>query len=110
MADQVDYINSAVHNRQQSQVTPGGMHPSTFSGGASGNNTAISGGRKPTADSHSYTLYQPHKIRGKFSTGGSIDGGDHQDGPGYASYNTGPSTTANRFYNAQQSSPQSMDG
>ena len=38
----------------------------------SGNQTAISGGRKPTADSHAYTLYKPNKAnqRGKFSNGG----------------------------------------
>jgi len=44
----------------------------------SGSNTAISGVRKPTADSHAYTLYKPNgksNIRGKFSNGGgSIDG------------------------------------
>jgi len=41
---------------------------STGTGGASGgsanstgNHTAISGGRKPTADSHAYTLYKPNK-------------------------------------------------
>jgi len=40
--------------------------------GSSGNHTAISGGRKPTADSHAYTLYKPNKAnaRGKFSNGG----------------------------------------
>lgn len=28
---------------------------------SSGTHTAISGGRKPTADSHAYTLYKPNK-------------------------------------------------
>ena len=45
---------------------------------STGNHTAISGGRKPTADSHAYTLYKPNKQnhRGKFSNGGgSMSGG-----------------------------------
>ena len=42
-----------------------------------GTHTAISGGRKPTADSHAYTLYKPTKLnaRGKFSNGGGSMGG-----------------------------------
>ena len=41
------------------------------SNATSGNHTAISGGRKPTADSTAYTLYKPNKqARGKFSNGG----------------------------------------
>ena len=31
------------------------------SNATSGNHTAISGGRKPTADSTAYTLYKPNK-------------------------------------------------
>ena len=59
----------------------GSMNISHFTGNGSmagsGNHTAISGGRKPTADSHAYTLYKPNKAnaRGKFSNGGgSING------------------------------------
>jgi hypothetical protein len=61
-----------------------GFSGSTATGGpsgsanSSGNHTAISGGRKPTADSHAYTLYKPAKpnARGKFSNGGgSLSGG-----------------------------------
>ncbi len=43
------------------------MNIGTFTGAGndsannSGNHTAISGGRKPTADSHAYTLYKPNK-------------------------------------------------
>ena len=51
------------------------MNNGSFNG--SGNQTANSGGRKPTADSHAYTLYKPNKSnnRGKFSNGGgSING------------------------------------
>lgn len=46
-------------------------------GSNTGNHTAISGGRKPTADSHAYTLYKPtkHNPRGKFSNGGDSIGG-----------------------------------
>ena len=66
-------------------------------------NTANSGGRKPTADSHAYTLYKPnqHKVgppgrAAKFSNGGgSIDGSNDE----YANFHTGPNTTASRFYN-----------
>ena len=86
-----------------------------------GNHTAVSGGRKPTADSHAYTLYKPNKNnpRAKFSNGGGSLSGQ-QDGSfeaGYAVHNnsfmsmggdkninmsnfsTGPNTTATRFYN-----------
>ena len=44
----------------------------------SGNHTAISGGRKPTADSHAYPLYKAQgkiNARGKFSNGGGSIGG-----------------------------------
>jgi hypothetical protein len=45
------------------------MNIGNFTGGngadnsnaTSGNHTAISGGRKPTADSTAYTLYKPNK-------------------------------------------------
>jgi len=65
----------------------GSMNIGNFSGngsmnGGSGNHTAISGGRKPTADSHAYTLYKPNKpnARGKFSNGGgSINGNGQND-------------------------------
>jgi hypothetical protein len=75
---------SAIHGRQQSM---NGVNPAAFQGNGdnSGMNTANSGGggggRKPTADSHAYTLYKPNqgKANGaraaKFSNGGgSIDG------------------------------------
>ena len=69
------YIN---HNRKRSiQGGPGGnfanvnamnatMNVGNFTGNGdsnatSGNHTAISGGRKPTADSTAYTLYKPNK-------------------------------------------------
>ena len=70
------YIN---HNRKRSiQGGPGNfanvnamnatMNIGNFTGGngadsnaTSGNHTAISGGRKPTADSTAYTLYKPNK-------------------------------------------------
>ena len=53
----------------------------TINDNGSGNHTAISGGRKPTADSHAYTLYKPNKAnnRGKFSNGGgSLSNGPDQ--------------------------------
>ena len=90
-----------------------------------GNLTAISGGRKPTADSHAYTLYKPnkgvHAHRGKFSNGGgSMAGADGYDGYGVTahgakkayvhsgreekhSFGTNPKTTATRFYNPKGS-------
>jgi hypothetical protein len=48
---------------------------------SSGNQTANSGGRKPTADSHAYTLYKPNKpnARGKFSNGGGSINGQEQE-------------------------------
>mmetsp|Transcript_4104 Transcript_4104/g.6124 ORF Transcript_4104/g.6124 Transcript_4104/m.6124 type:complete len:117 (-) Transcript_4104:446-796(-) len=55
--------------------------PSGGSANSTGNHTAISGGRKPTADSHAYTLYKPNKqnARGKFSNGGgSLSGAADQ--------------------------------
>ena len=70
------YIN---HNRKRSiQGGPGNfanvnamnatMNIGNFTGGngadsnaTSGNHTAISGGRKPTADSTAYQLYKPNK-------------------------------------------------
>ena len=85
-----------------------------------GNHTAISGGRKQTADNHAYTLYKPNKqnARGKFSNGGGSIGGDHNgsfDGTAYGNsslmggavdknlninnFGTNPNTTASRFYN-----------
>ena len=86
--------------------------------GGAGNHTAISGGRKHTADNHAYTLYKPNKpnARGKFSNGGGSIGGDHNgsfDTTGYGNssmmgadknlninnYSTNPNTTASRFYN-----------
>ena len=53
------------------------MHHDTPS--TTGNHTAISGGRKHTADNQAYTLYKPNKAnaRGKFSNGGGSIGGDH---------------------------------
>jgi len=63
----------------------GPMNIGAFTGqspdNGSGNHTAISGGRKPTADSHAYTLYKPNKAnnRGKFSNGGgSLSNGPDQ--------------------------------
>ena len=59
-----------------------GNFTSVSSGGGnvinSGNHTAISGGRKQTADNHAYTLYKPNKpnARGKFSNGGGSISGD----------------------------------
>lgn len=87
---------------------------------ASGNHTAISGGRKQTADNHAYTLYKPNKpnARGKFSNGGGSISGDangssFDNNVGYGAANmigvdksfninnfsTNPNTTASRFYN-----------
>ena len=98
---------------------------------ASGNHTAISGGRKPTADSHAYTLYKPNKAnnRGKFSNGGGSisNGADQSFDAGYgamqnnsiilmdkqnnnlnmSNFSTGPNTTASRFYNPKQQQAQS---
>jgi hypothetical protein len=84
----------------------------------SGNHTAISGGRKQTADNHAYTLYKPNKpnARGKFSNGGGSISGDANgsfDNTGYGNgsmmgvdksfninnFSTNPNTTASRFYN-----------
>ena len=86
----------------------------------SGNHTAISGGRKYTADNHAYTLYKPNKpnARGKFSNGGGSISGDANAGSfdnnmGYGvpnmigvdksfninNFSTNPNTTASRFYN-----------
>ena len=92
-----------------------------------GNHTAISGGRKQTADNHAYTLYKPNKAnaRGKFSNGGGSISGDHNgsfDTTGYGNsslmgvaeknlnlnnFSTNPNTTASRFYNPKngQGSP-----
>lgn len=87
--------------------------------GNSGNHTAISGGRKQTADNHAYTLYKPNKpnARGKFSNGGGSISGDANgsfDNSGYGNnslmggvdknfnmnnFSTNPNTTASRFYN-----------
>jgi len=59
------------------------------SNATSGNHTAISGGRKPTADSTAYTLYKPNKqARGKFSNGGgsitgTVDGSFEGGYPGH---------------------------
>ena len=94
--------------------------------GGAGNHTAISGGRKHTADNHAYTLYKPNKpnARGKFSNGGGSIGGDHNgsfDTTGYGNssmmgadknlninnFSTNPNTTASRFYNPKSGgSPQ----
>ena len=96
-------------------VSSGGgnvMHSNT------GNHTAISGGRKQTADNHAYTLYKPNKqnARGKFSNGGGSISGDANgsfDNSGYGNgsfmavdknlninnFSTNPNTTASRFYN-----------
>lgn len=82
----VTTTNFATHNRKRSIQGGGGnnnfgtnvnslnatMNIGTFTGANSsnmgpdgnsnsGNHTAISGGRKPTADSHAYTLYKPNK-------------------------------------------------
>jgi hypothetical protein len=49
-----------------------------------GNLTAISGGRKPTADSTAYTLYKPKaNARGKFSNGGGSMSGVPDGFDGY---------------------------
>ena len=93
-------------------------------GSNSGTHTAVSGGRKQTADHHAYTLYKPNKnnARGKFSNGGgSIGGNDDSFDNGYGSsvqqnsfigdvknvnmsnYSTNPNTTASRFYNPKNS-------
>ena len=62
------------HNRKKSiNNQPGSIPNGSFNSQiSSGNHTATSGGRKPTADSHAYTLYKPNKpnARGKFSGGG----------------------------------------
>lgn len=99
-----------------------GNFTSVSSGGGhvmhnSGNHTAISGGRKQTADNHAYTLYKPNKpnARGKFSNGGGSIGGDPNgsfDNSGFNNsglmdnknyninnFSTNPNTTASRFYN-----------
>jgi hypothetical protein len=51
-------------------------------GYGSGNHTAISGGRKPTADSHAYPLYKAatKQNRNKFSNGGGSIGGSNDSG------------------------------
>ena len=51
-------------------------------GYGSGNHTAISGGRKPTADSHAYPLYKAatKQNRNKFSNGGGSIGGTNDSG------------------------------
>ena len=75
--------------------------------GSSGNHTATSGGRKPTADSHAYTLYKPNKpnARGKFSNGGGSIAGQGEDYENEGQMNTsgfsagGANQTASRFYN-----------
>ena len=41
--------------------TQSGASGGPDSNATSGNHTAISGGRKPTADSTAYTLYKPNK-------------------------------------------------
>lgn len=85
---------------------------------ASGNQTAISGGRKPTADNQAYPLYkQQGKVntRGKFSNGGGSIGGINEGvfeqgfqnnsiilmekNQQMGNFSTGPNTTASRFYN-----------
>ena len=73
---------------------------------SSGNHTATSGGRKPTADSHAYTLYKPNKAnnRGKFSNGGGSITGQAEDYDNDGQMNTsnishGANQTASRFYN-----------
>jgi len=69
---------------------------------ASGNTTAISGGRKPTADSSAYTLYKPNQRGGKFSNGGGSIGGqkdeDFQD-MNNSGFSSNANATASRFYN-----------
>lgn len=73
-------LNSSAitHGRQQSHNGQGGIN---FMGGQdSGSNTAISGGRKPTADSFAYSV-KPHgksHIRGKFSNGGGSIGDEQE--------------------------------
>ena len=53
------------------------MNISNESPSATGNHTAISGGRKPTADSYAYPFYkgQGKNNRNKFSNGGGSIGG-----------------------------------
>lgn len=80
---------------------------------SSGNHTANSGGRKPTADSHAYTLYKPNKpnARGKFSNGGGSITGQEQEYENEANLNnsgfsSNANATASRFYNpSKQSTP-----
>jgi len=56
-----------IQNMNATSMNIGFSGGSTGTGGVSGsanstgNHTAISGGRKPTADSHAYTLYKPNK-------------------------------------------------
>ena len=123
-----DYLhNTTQHARQQSinsnvmmNMTGMGFAPAE-SPSAAGNHTAISGGRKPTADSTAYPLYKAHgkvNARGKFSNGGgsiggndvgSFDQGSFQNNSiilmekghhaNASNFSTGPHTTASRFYN-----------
>lgn len=75
--------------------------------GSSGNHTAISGGRKPTADSTAYTLYKPNQ-RGKFSNGGgSISGGQDDDlhDLNNSGFSQNANATASRFYNPNKTTP-----
>jgi hypothetical protein len=68
------------HERQQSlqNTTPGIVNPNSFMNDHLGLDNDVSGGRKPTADSIAYPLYNQNGqkvMRGKFSNGGgSIDG------------------------------------
>ena len=121
------------HNSNMMNMTGMGFnvnqHPND-SPSTTGNLTAISGGRKPTADSHAYPFYkaQGKNNRNKFSNGGgSIGGMDasfEQNFQNNISVNqtqnlnntvnfgsNGPNTTASRFYNPnkQVNSPNHMN-
>ena len=92
----------SINNQNQGNMNNGQFNSQM----TSGNHTATSGGRKPTADSHAYTLYKPNKAnnRGKFSNGGGSIGGQGEDYDNEGQMNTsnfsaGANQTASRFYN-----------
>jgi hypothetical protein len=100
------------HDRNQSlqNTTPGAINMSQYSQNESFN-PVINANRKPTADSAAYTLYKPNAKGntrgGKVSSGDSVDNepDNYQNSiDKQSSYNTGPNTTASRFYNPNKAS------
>ena len=105
------YDNSSAFSQDRNtslQNTTPMVNISSFTQDLNNTDQLNTGGRKPTADSTAYPVYKSNggknSVRGKFSTGGgSIDGANPQVGfkgdSGGNTYNTGPNTTASRFYN-----------